>query len=435
MGTELVERTPGLLASTVEIPSWSPTWLRDLRRAALAVHEELGIPTIKHEEWKYTSLRELASKSFAQAPELVLNSSDIDEFLFGGAEQLKLVFVNGRFSESLSSSFGDISGAEIHTLPVLAEERPEWLESHLGVLSKFDEFTFAALNTAAFDDGICIRVLRNAKVDTPIHILFVTSRAGESATFPRVLLVAEEGSEAFVIEQYASAGAPVGFSDAVTEVFVASNAKLEHVKVQRESRSSFHVALTQVKLERDSTYLTFNVNYGGHLVRNDLNVFLNGENLHCRMDGVVVLDGDQHCDNHTRLDHAFPNCDSFEVYKHVLNDKATAVFNGKIFVHQDAQKTDAKQTNQTLLLSPTATIDSKPQLEIFADDVKCTHGATIGQLRQDAMFYLRSRGLPETEARALLVYAFAAEVLEKISNEAVRKDLERQLFEKLGSRK
>lgn len=416
-----------------------------LQEDALSNHVAQGLPHARDEEWKYTPLRALGEETFALGAQAhveprVVPLSDLD--------QVRLVFVNGVLAPELSS--GSAEGLAIEPLEKAMADatvrdalgRLATLEgstyevaAHLGSLRKPPIGSLAALNTGAFRSGACVRIAKNARIAPVIHLSFISAGGGggeTTASFPRVLVIADEGSEAEILESYASAGDAPAFTNAVTEVYVGPNAHIEHVKLQVENAHTTHVGLSEVLQERDSTYLGFTVTYGGQTTRNDLNVFLNGENLHCRIDGVVCIDDRQHVDNHTRLDHAEPNCDSFEVYKHVLAGHSTAVFNGKIFVHQDAQKTDAKQTNQALLLSRDATMNTKPQLEIFADDVKCTHGATVGQLRQDAMFYLRSRGIGQEQARAILVYAFAAEVLEKIRHAGIREALEAMLYAKLG---
>lgn len=438
MSAEVIEK-PAASFLDLEFDETPFPRLANLRRRAWDLAVSLGLPTTKDEEWKYTDLRGIGPlrKAAAAEPE----ACAVEAASFPDMDAWRVVFVDGRWSRELSSPI-DEPGLEVGPLAdagdglagvgtiarLEAERFP--VTAHLGVLKKDPVHALAALNTATFVDGTAVRVRRNSVLSKPIHLIFVAT-GGYSA--PRLLVEIEEGAQAKLVETYISLGDAEAVTNAVAEVSVGPNAHLEHVKVQAQSLASRHVALTEARQQADSTYLHFNVGFGAMLARNDVNVFLDGSNLHCRLDGVVALDGDQHHDNHTRLDHAKPFCDSFEVYKHVLDGSSTAVFNGKIFVHQDAQKTDAKQTNQTLLLSPTATIDTKPQLEIFADDVKCTHGATVGRVRDDAMFYLRARGVPEAQARALLVYAFAAEVLEKISIEPLRVALEATLFEKLGT--
>ncbi|HRI44386.1 MAG TPA: Fe-S cluster assembly protein SufD [Fimbriimonadaceae bacterium] len=412
MSTDLQERTVSTFADWL---ARRHSGFEALRERGRAVFSSRGIPTTKDEEWKYTSLRELTEATFH--PSETRDGKD-DAYRFA-SDAVRITLVNGVW---IPSGAPLPSGLEVR--------RVENGDAQFGALANLEAHPFAALNTAVFESAVLIRIARNALIEAPIEIVHLTG--SRAAAAPRLLVVAEEGSKATLIETYASIGEDAGFSNAVVEVFVAANAQLEHVKVQRENLNSFHIALTKARQERDSTYRHFSVTYGGRLTRNDLEVFLDGSNLHCRLDGIYVLDGEQIADNHTRLDHAYPQCDSFEVYKGVLDGRSRGVFNGKIYVHQDAQKTDAKQTNQAILLSPEATIDTKPQLEIYADDVKCTHGATVGQMREDALFYLRSRGIPGDQARALLVYAFAAEVLEKIECQPVRVALERLLFEKLA---
>ncbi|MCB8933024.1 MAG: Fe-S cluster assembly protein SufD [Fimbriimonadaceae bacterium] len=436
MGNDLLERTPTLLGSLQErvqaLLDDSPEWLARLRRAGADTHAALGIPTTKHEEWKYTSVRGLVEAGpWSPAPQGSVTQAQLQPWTFPGLEQTLVVLVNGRYAPQLSRLGGE-AAVDVQPLIDAVGDTPE-LATKVDAATDVANHTFAGLNSALFEGGTFLRIRKNQRAARPIHVLHVATEGG--ASFPRLLVVSEEGSDASLIESYASVGEAAGFTDAVTEVYVASNAHLEHIKVQRENAESFHIALTGVRQAPDSAYNGYSVTFGGALTRNDLNVYLAGSNIHSRMDGVYALNGDQVCDNHTRLDHAFPHCDSFEVYKGVLDGRSKGVFNGKIFVHQDAQKTDAKQTNQALLLSPHASIDTKPQLEIFADDVKCTHGATVGQLREDAMFYLRSRGIPFSEAEALLVYAFASEVLEKITVAEVRTELEQELFRKLAGAK
>jgi Fe-S cluster assembly protein SufD len=302
---------------------------------------------------------------------------------------------------------------------------------HLGKIASTEDHTFAALNTALFEDGVVVHLSKGAEVPEVLEIVHVTE-GDAMIVAPRVLIVAEENSRVQIVETYVTNGNATSVTIPVTEVVVHPYANVEHVRVQDEAVTNHHIALWQVHQHRDSEYRSYNVAFGASLGRTDQNIYLDGEHIVTRLDGVVVANGDQLLDNHTKLDHAKPNCNSFEIYKQIVDDRATVVFNGKIFVHQDAQKTDAKQTNQALLLSPTATIDSKPQLEIFADDVKCTHGATVGQLEELPLFYMKQRGVPHEQAQAILVYAFAAEVLELISNDEVKHNLEARLFTKLG---
>lgn len=404
-----------------------PEWLRALRVHALEIVERQGIPTPKNEEWKYTPLREVAERAWT-APEPGPAVFDFDlPFVVDGS--LRVVLVNGRLDRNLSD-FRAVAGLTITSLFDALNTGDE-LQDWLGQAAKIENHPFAALNTVLFRDGIVIRIARGAMIEPVIEIVHVVAAEGQ-ASAPRVLVIAEEGSVAKIVERYVSAENVATLNLPVTESFIAADANIEHVRVQDESEEANHIGLWEARQERNSTYLAYNVAYGGRLARLDHSIFIGGEHATTRLDGVAVAHGEQLIDNHTNLDHAVSNCGSFEVYKQIIDDQATIVFNGKIMVYQDAQKTDAKQTNQALLLSPNATINSKPQLEIFADDVKCTHGATVGQLEETPLFYLMSRGMPRKQAESILVYAFAAEVLELISIDALKNDLEQRLFQKLS---
>lgn len=411
-----------------------PLSLKHAREALLTRFFERGIPTHKDEEWKYTSLRLLAEQRFATE-----TIADVDESLVknipGLGEGPRLVFWNGGFCLPLSdvSKLGD--GVKFRTLQecLQAEQTPEGLgeiarlEGRLG--SSNDE-RFVWLNGAAFEDGACLEIEAGKIVEEPIQIVFLTgATAAPELSFPRLFVRLGENSQAKMAEFHVGSGTYATFP--LAEIEVGKAAILEHTRLQDESLDSFHLATIAVKQAEGSTYTSNSAQFGGKIARTDVHVWVGGEHCETWLNGAYVGTREQQLDNYTRLDHAVPNCHSFEVYKGILSGRANGVFNGKIFVYPDAQKTDAKQTNQALLLSPTATVDTKPQLEIFADDVKCTHGATIGQLREDAMFYLRSRGLPKNEARNILVYAFVAEVLERISIDRLREAFEARLYEKL----
>lgn len=395
------------------------------RAAAFALYASRGLPTHKDEEWKYTSLRLLAEAAFAAHPEAPLDSSLLDG-IPGLGKGPRLVFWNGDFAPELS----DASPASGVTFRTLATEVPKDLgriASFEGKLGSTNDSRFVDLNAALYRDGVWLEIAEGAVVEKPIQVVFLSSET--ALNFPRLFIRAGKNAQAKIVEFHAGRGAYATFP--VAEVDLAADAMIEHTRLQYDSAEAFHIGTLFANQADTSTYTSNSVQFGGRIGRIDANVWVGGEHAETWLNGAYVGIGEQHLDNHTRIDHAVPNCHSFEVYKGILADRSNGVFNGKIFVYKDAQKTDAKQTNQALLLSPTATVDTKPQLEIFADDVKCTHGATVGQLREDAMFYLRSRGLPYGEARNLLVYAFVAEVLEKISVESVREAFEARLFDKL----
>ncbi len=420
--------------------TYGPEALRATRREALAAFQAIGIPTTKHEEWKYTSLRSLAERDWEVAYGANVYRPDLKGTTLGELEAITLSFVNGQHAPELSTLQVLAGGAVVCTLLEGFETYPDVVSEHLtkyaGVIegklgSNLDE-PFVHLNTAYLSEGAFVYIPANVAIDEPIHLQFISkAEHGPFVSHPRILIVLGENAQAKIVESYVGLEGSY-FTNSVVEVMVAKGAVLEHVKLQQETPEAIHIATTQTQQEGGSHFHAMNVSFGAQISRNDVNLWLSGEYSESRMDGVYVGSHEQIVDNHTRIDHAKPNCNSFEVYKGILSGKATGVFNGKIFVYEDAQKTDAKQTNKALLLSPTATINTKPQLEIFADDVKCTHGATVGQIREEAMFYLRARGIPKKQAESLLVYAFAAEVIERITMPAIAEALEKALFEKLN---
>lgn len=412
---------------------WTPR-----RTDALARFEAVGIPTHKDEEWKYTPLNLLRETEYQLAYGATVGREDFAATPVGGVDAATIAFVNGQETPELSIPRNLPSGVFVGTLQQAWDEIPDVMKQWMGNVATLEgrlgstnDERFVDLNTAYLSEGAVVYVPRNVVVEDPIHIAFLSKADhGAFAAFPRVLVVMGENSQAKLLESYIGLDARY-FNCSVTEIALGKNAILEHDKFQQETLGAVHIANIAVHQEGPSTYTSNNIGFGGAIARNDINVWVGGEHCETWLNGTYVATGDQIADNHTRIDHAKPNCNSFEVYKGIITDRGQGVFNGKIFVYEDAQKTDAKQTNQAILLSPTASIETKPQLEIFADDVKCTHGATVGQVKEEAKFYLRSRGIPEREAEALLVYAFAAEVIEKIAVDEVREALEKVLFEKL----
>jgi len=404
-----------------------PSWLGELRRAGAARFEGLRWPTPRDEDWRFTDLGPIAKAGLgpARAPG-VISRGDIEPFLFGHAEWPRLVFANGRFQPALSSLSGLPAGARVGSLAALLAEAPELLEGTLGRLAV--QPAAAALvgqNAAAFADGYALLLPANAVLEAPVHILFLAdARAGGGAVHPRNVVILGANAAASVVESYVALADGVALTNAVTEVDLADGARLDHCKVQRESTQAFHLATLEVRQARDSYLNSFSFAEGAALSRTNIYTSLAGPGAHATLYGLYVGEGRQHVDHQTRIEHAAPNCTSWEVYKGILDGHAHAVFNGKVFVQPEAQKTDGKQTNKNLLLSDTAKVDTKPQLEIFADDVKCTHGATVGSLDAAPLFYCRSRGIPEAEARTLLTYAFAADVLEEIRSRPVVDHLE-----------
>jgi Fe-S cluster assembly protein SufD len=396
-----------------------------LREHAQSAFAKAGYPTTREEEWKFTNVAPIAAAPFSPAPAVDVERAMIEPFLFDGAVRNQIVVVNGRVSAELST---------IAALPagVTVDQSNDAIAA---VASAKSTLPFVAQNTSLFENAVVISVAPHTVVDEPLHVLFVNA-PGEARTIAatRLLVAAGEQSQVTIIESYAGvSGDGTGFTNAVTDFVVSASAVVEHYKVQRETANAFHVAATFVQLGQSATFTSQSFALGGKLVRNDIFATLDGEGAECTLNGLYLAGGDTLVDNHTSIDHAKPHCPSHEVYKGILADRAKAVFNGKIVVRQDAQKTDAKQTNKALLLSDDATINTKPQLEIFADDVKCTHGAAIGQLDDDAMFYLRARGISERDARDMLIHAFAGEILNHIKIDAVRAKVEAAVFEKLES--
>jgi Fe-S cluster assembly protein SufD len=424
----------GLLAST------GPEHLVARRESALARYEAKGLPGHKDEEFKYISFRDVAETAYGLPYGANLDRAQLAKFPFANLDAITLVFVNGQFAPELSSDDSLPDGVFVGTLADGFEAQHELVEQHLGRIATFagklgstNDERFVDLNTAFLGEGAFVHVPRGVVLERPVHVIWVNQADhGPFALFPRTLVVVEENAQArFYESTLGRTGA--SFCNAVTEISIGKGALVEHVKFQDETIGATHLATIAYHQEANSTLTSTNLNFGAKIARNELNVWLNGEHTETWLNGVNLGSGDQVVDTHTRIDHAKPNCNSFEVYKSVLGGQATGIFNGKIFVYEDAQKTDAKQTNQAVLLSPNATMDTKPQLEIFADDVKCTHGATIGRLSEESLFYLRSRGIPAHEARSLLIYAFAAEVLEKVTVPEARTALEKLLFERLGT--
>lgn len=413
----------------------APAWLRAMREAAIAHFAEIGFPTTAQEEWRFTSVAPIAATKFAIASGVrgTVARADVARHGFGDAAAAELVFVDGHFSPELSRAASLPAGVTAASIATTLASKPASLEPHLGRHVNTGSSPFAALNTALMEDGAFVRIADGAVVDKPIHVLFVTtSQTTPVAAFPRVLVVAGRNSQGTIIESHTGAGDGVYFSCPVTEVAAAENAIVHFVKLEEESPRAYHVGVTQCALARSSTLAHYNVSLGAAIARNDVGALLADEGGEARLDGLYVANGKRLVDNHTQIEHAKPHCASREIYKGVLDGEARAVFNGRIIVRKDAQKTDSKQTNRNLLLSEDATVYTNPQLEIFADDVRCTHGATIGHLDDEALFYMRSRGISKEMAGSLLIYAFASEVLDRIPFDTARVRLERALFARLA---
>ncbi len=399
-------------------------WLHQMRRDALSKFDELGFPTTRNEEWKYTNVTPIAKENFKHILEPDLSGVTLDHvkrFDYDELDVHLLVFVDGHFAKHLSSVQDLPDGVKVGSLAegVRADAAP--IRQHLGKYAPYQDDAFTALSTAFILDGAYIYIPENALVEKPIHMLFLSSNHAEPfVSYPRNLIVAGKHSKASIIETYAGIENNRYLTNTVTEAFIDENANIEHYKIQEESSDAYHISTTQVQQEANSNFVSNAVTFGGLIVRNNPRAVLDAEGVESTLNGLYLGTGKQLIDNHTTIDHAKPHCNSHELYKGVLDGNARGVFNGKIFVRLDAQKTDAKQTNQALLLSDDASIDTKPQLEIFADDVKCTHGATVGQLDYDALFYLQTRGIEREMARNILTYAFASDVVNHINLKELR---------------
>jgi Fe-S cluster assembly protein SufD len=404
-----------------------PASVQSQRAVAFDAFRRMGFPTTKNEDWHFTSVAPIVEHDYLHitTPSGDVRPAQLAPFTFGRSDWHTLVFVNGRYAPELSNAERLPPGVKLLDLRQAWREAPELVEQ-LGRITSYNGRAFTALNTAFMHDGAVVHVDRDVELKTPIHLLFVTDAvAAKSMMHPRNLIAIGRHAKATVIESYVSLSDAVYLTNAVTEVAVADGATLHHYKMQREGMRAFHVGTTETHQARDSHYVSFSLATGGLLTRTNIYTTLDGEGSGTTLNGLYMLDGEQHCDHQTMIAHIQPNCFSRELYKGVLDGQSHGVFNGKVYVDPIAQKTDGKQTNNTLLLSDKAQIDTKPQLEIFADDVKCTHGATVGRLDEQALFYMKSRGMTRDLARQLLTYAFAADVLETIEQDSVREELER----------
>ena len=415
-------------------------WLQRLRANAMEQFAELGFPSVKDEEWKYTNVAPLAAIDFKPAllqttSESEFETEQLAPFRYVETAQSELVFLNGMLRKDLSSLSAIPEGVVALDLSeAIADERyREIVWKHLAQQADYVADGFTALNTALVSHGAFLYLPKNTVMKAPLHLLFISDGA-QTASFPRVLVVAGENSSATLIESFGSANDSRYFTNAVVEIVLRDGARLEHYKVQRESIEAFHVATTAADLGPNSSYDATTINFGAKLSRHDIHVTMDNEGAECWVDGLYLVTGAQHTDTHSVIDHRKPHCTSHQLYKGILDGKSRAVFNGKIFVRHDAQKTDAMQTNKNLLLSNEARVDTKPQLEILADDVKCAHGAAVGQIDEEELFYLKARGIHPDLARNLLTYGFAEEVIGKIKIESIRAQLDEAVLNRLNAR-
>lgn len=412
-----------------------PSWVYSLRKAGISRFAELGFPSTKDEDWRFTNVAPVARLPFRPVFELREDGFEVEDLqglICGKLEAIRLVFLNGHFAPTLSSPGASQSGVIITNVAAALREQPGILEQHLGRYAQADTNPFTSLNTAFFQDGGFIYLEKGKILEHPVHLVFLSTAKEPGATAnPRNLIVAGQESRATVLETYLSLTETPSLTNPVTEISIGDGAALEHIKYQDEASNAFHLAGMYARLGRNTDVILHSVATGAKLSRNSIHAQLAGEGLECVLNGLYLTRGDQVADHHMVVEHAAPHCASHEYYNGILDGRSKGVFHGRILVRQQAQKTDAKQTNRNLLLSEEATADTKPQLEIYADDVKCTHGATVGQLNDESIFYLRSRGIPKATARRMLIHAFAGEIIERIRHAPIRDELDRLVWDRL----
>ncbi|RYC68760.1 MULTISPECIES: Fe-S cluster assembly protein SufD [Spirosoma] len=411
----------------------SRTPVHQVRRAALKQFDLLGFPTIRHEEWKYSNVSGLFKEAFELDEQSPITSDDLASLEIPNLDGNILYFVNGKYHPELSRIVSPASQVQISSLADALKADADFIGSHFARYADYQDNAFTALNTALATDGAVIRIPDNTTVEQPIILRFITDgRQKNIASQPRNLILVGRNAEVTVAESYRTLGDRASFVNVVTEIVLERDARMQYYKVQNETEQSYHIGTTQVNQTDNTHFYSATVTLNGNFVRNNLNIVLNGQHAEAFMYGLYMPNGKQHVDNHTLVDHAMPNSYSSELYKGILDDNGTGVFNGKIYVRPDAQKTNAYQSCKNVVLAPGASMNTKPQLEIFADDVKCSHGTTTGQLNDEALFYMRSRGIPKDEARTLLLYAFSQDVLSQIKIQPIREYLENVVTQKLG---
>jgi Fe-S cluster assembly protein SufD len=416
------------VADSIDLPGQDLSWIQEIRQQALAQFNQSGLPSKKVEDWKYTSLWELTQLQFSHLVEPVEISEQQCEQIALLDDAYRVVIVDGVFSAGLSKLTPLQEGLTVGPF----SQSLERVQQQLGQQVSIEKEGLTALNTLLMKEGVMVHIAEDKIIDKPIELLVINTGGTDNlATHLRNMIVLDDNAEATVIEHYVGLTDTSCLTNVVSEVVLAEKAELFHYKLQQESDNAFHIATLAAKQATGSQWHTNNINLGAKLARNDIHSQLFGEQSHTTMDGLYILDNEQHIDNHTRIDHFVPNTTSNELYKGVLNGSSHAVFNGKVMVHKDAQKTDSNQYNHNLLLSRNCEIDTKPEMEIYADDVKCGHGSTVGQIDMDQLFFLRARGLDEVTARSLLTHAFAVEVLERIPSQHIRKALSNVIEQRL----
>jgi Fe-S cluster assembly protein SufD len=414
-----------------------PTWLFPLRKAGMARFAELGFPTLKHEDWRFTNVAPIAKLPFKPVLEAEPNLPSreaLHQFPLANLAGSRFVFIDGIYSRELSDDRPLPDGVKLGSLAEALAAVPSLVEKHLGRYARTEDNTFAALNTAFFQDGGFVFVPAGRVLPEPVHFLFVnTGKESGAAIHPRNLIIVEPDAKATVIESYVSLGDATAatLTNAVTEFSLGDRAVVEHCKLQDESLGAFHIAALHSRVGRAVSFSSHSVAIGAKLSRNNIRTTLDGEGIETVLNGVYLTGGEQLADHHMVVDHAKPHCASHEYFNGILAGRSRGIFHGRILVRPDAQKTDAKQTNKNLLLSDDASADAKPQLEIYADDVKCTHGATVGQLNEESIYYLRSRGIGLETARRMLIHAFAGEIIDRVKHDGLREELDAVVWDRL----
>ncbi|MCH7963491.1 MAG: Fe-S cluster assembly protein SufD [Bacteroidetes bacterium] len=400
--------------------------LHRVRKEAFKNFNELSFPTVKDEEWRFTNISPLLKYNFTLPSEdFKISDELVNKFLLNEIESNILIFVNGKFSEKNSKLLNLPEGTIVGSISDAMKNNPEIIDKYFGKYASYSNQIFTALSTAFTKDGAFVYVPDSKIVEDPIHIIFITTASEKKIIIqPRNLFIASKNSQVTIIEHFVSENDNIYFTNAVTEIVAEENAIIDHYKLQEESKNAFHIARVEIDQKRSSNFTSHSISTGGVITRNDINAHFNGEGGECTLNGLFLLEDKQLFDAHTLIDHATPLCNSHEHYKGILDDSSRGVFNGKVLVRQDAQKTNAFQKNNNILLSNNALVNTKPQLEIFADDVKCSHGATIGQIDEEAKFYLKSRGIGEKAANAILIHAFASDVIKSMKIDSVRNYLE-----------
>ncbi|MFV0219958.1 MULTISPECIES: Fe-S cluster assembly protein SufD [Empedobacter] len=408
--------------------------IEGLRQEAIEIFNQKGFPTRKDEEWKYTNLAPLLKVDYKLFPEdeVAIEYKDIKKYLINDIDTYTIVFINGKYSSFLSNTTHDEADICVLSSAMHKTTHQAVIENYYGKIAKKGE-SLVALNTAFAKDGAYIYVPNNVILSKPIQIVYFSTGASQEAMYqPRNLVVVGDNAQVQIIERHQTLDEKANLTNVVSEVNVGRNSEIHWYKFQNDSNDASLVDNTYINQERDSRANVFTFAFGGKIVRNNLNFFQNGENCNSVMDGITVIDGKQHIDHHTFVEHNFPNCESHELYKGIYDEKAQGVFNGKIYVHKEAQKLNAFQQNNNVLLSDGASINTKPQLEIFADDVKCSHGCTVGQLEEESLFYMQQRGIPKKEAKAMLLYAFAADALRHVQIPQISNRVNAIIAKKLG---